>query len=305
MSGSKSTQNTAASFNKIRMNGSKATQNTATSSKSTASLNIRQPRQHMAQRYLLVWVDASIDQADKDCQYTLTQLKNVVNDVSLCTEPNQCLEILNQDGHERAFVITSGSLSQHLVPEIHGIPKLGAIYIISNNKSIHERWTQNWTKIKGVHINIQEICEALQLAIKQYHQDSIAMSFITANEMASANNLNQLEPTFMYTQIFKDILLDMKHGKQAIKRFTAYCRNNNSVSPINIDRFEKEYHAHSAIWWYTFPSNIFSMLNYGLRTLDADIIITMGFFLRDVHLQIKQLYEQQISAYGKKPFLVY
>ncbi|CAF1168346.1 unnamed protein product [Adineta steineri] len=123
--------------------------------------------------------------------------------------------------------------------------------------------------------------------------------------MDSTVNSNQLEPTFMYTQIFKDILLDMEHGKQAIKQFTAYCRHNDCLSPIYIDRFEKEYQDQLAIWWYTFPSNIFSMLNYGLRTMNADIIMTMGFFLHDVHKQIQQLYEQQINTYGKKTFLVY
>ncbi|CAF4420927.1 unnamed protein product, partial [Adineta steineri] len=70
-------------------------------------------------------------------------------------------------------------------------------------------------------------------------------------------------------------------------------------------RFENEYHAQLAIWWYTFPSNIYSMLNKALRTLDTDAIITMGFFLSDLHQQIQQLYEQQVSSYGRKPFLVY
>ncbi|CAF1441246.1 unnamed protein product, partial [Adineta steineri] len=37
------------------MSGSKSNQNAATS-KSTASSNIRQPRQRTAQNYLLVWV---------------------------------------------------------------------------------------------------------------------------------------------------------------------------------------------------------------------------------------------------------
>ncbi|CAF0940232.1 unnamed protein product [Adineta steineri] len=123
--------------------------------------------------------------------------------------------------------------------------------------------------------------------------------------MASTDNLNQLEPNFMYTQIFKEILLDMQHDEQTIKDFITYCRRHDYVSSININRFETEYHAELAIWWYTFPSNIFCMLNQALRILDADIIINMGFFLRDVHQQIQQLYEQQISSYDGKSFVVY
>ncbi|CAF3829480.1 unnamed protein product [Adineta steineri] len=123
--------------------------------------------------------------------------------------------------------------------------------------------------------------------------------------MASTDNLNQLEPTFMYTQIFKDILLDMEHDELAIKDFITYCRDHNCLSPVYIDRFEKQYHAQLAIWWYSFPSNIYSMLNYSLRTMDADIIITMGFFLRGLHQQIEQLYQQQDGSCERKSFVVY
>ncbi|CAF1510801.1 unnamed protein product [Adineta steineri] len=123
--------------------------------------------------------------------------------------------------------------------------------------------------------------------------------------MASIDNLNQLEPSFMYTQLFKEILLDVKHDEQALKQFTAYCRNDNSVSPINIDRFEKEYHAQLAIWWYTFPSEIYSMLNYALRSMEGDTIINMGFFIHDLHKQIQQLHQQQAHSYHGKPFIVY
>ncbi|CAF0794183.1 unnamed protein product [Adineta steineri] len=146
------------------------------------------------------------------------------------------------------------------------------------------------------------MCQGLQSGIKQYHQDSIAISFITAKEMASTDNLNQLEPTFMYTQIFKDILLDMEHDELAIKDFITYCRDHNCLSPVYIDRFEKQYHAQLAIWWYSFP--VIRACPH-LRTMDADIIITMGFFLRGLHQQIEQLYQQQDGSCERKSFVVY
>ncbi|CAF3676941.1 unnamed protein product [Adineta steineri] len=270
--------------------------------------NIRQPRQRMAQNYLLIWVDASIDQADKDCQNTLAQLKNVVNDVNLCTESDQCIEALNKVDKEQAFVITSGYSGQHLVPEIHGMPQLDAIYIFCGNKSRHEGWTQNWTKIRGVHTNIKDICQALQVAVKQCDQDTIAVSFLALNEMASTDNLNQLEPTFMYTQLFKEILLDIEYDRKAIKDLAVCCREVFADNPVElqvIDEFERDYCPQKAIWWYTRECFTYKMLNQALRTMDADIIINMGFFLRDVHQQIQQLHEQQVSSYGRKPFIVY
>ncbi|CAF1261827.1 unnamed protein product [Adineta steineri] len=232
------------------MSESKSNQNTAVSTKSSASSNIRQPRQRMAQNYLLIWVDASIDEEKKDCQDTLTQLKNVVNDVSLCTEPDQCIQALNKVDKQQAFVITSGSLGQHLVPEIHGMPQLDTIYIFCGNKSRHEGWTQNWPKIKGVHTNIKDICQALQLAVKRCDQDTIAVSFLTVNEMASTDNLNQLEPTFMYTQLFKEILLDIKYDDKAIKDLAVCCRGVFTDNPSELEvitELERDYRPEKAI----------------------------------------------------------
>ncbi|CAF1161747.1 unnamed protein product [Adineta steineri] len=288
------------------MGAHKSKENVTTTPKSTASSNIR--RQRMAQNYLLIWVDASIDEGKKDCQDTLTQLKNLVNDVNLCTESKQCIEVLNKVDREQAFVITSGSLGQHLVPEIHDIPQLDAIYIFCGDKSRHEGWTQNWTKIKGVHTNIKDIRQALQLAVKQCDQNAIAISFLTVNDMASTDNLNQLEPTFMYTQLFKEILLDIEYDGKAIKDLAVCCHEvfaGNSTELKVINEFECDYRPEKAIWWYTRECFTYKMLNQALRMMNADIIINMGFFLRDVHREIQQLHEQQVSSYGRKPFIVY
>ncbi|CAF1656913.1 unnamed protein product [Adineta ricciae] len=277
-------------------------------SSSTTRKHGSQPRQRMVQNYLLVWVDANIDEKNQDCQNTLTHLRSVVNDVNIYTQPDACVQFLNSIADEKAFVITSGSLGQHLVPEIHGIPQVNTIYIFCGNKSRHETWTKSWSKVKGVHTNIIEICEALTTGVKQYNQDSIAMSFVTVGGESSNANLNQLEPSFMYTQIFKKILLDMEHDKQAIKDLANYCRQrfqDNIEEQNAIDKFEDEYRPNNAICWYTYECFTYQMLNQALRTLDGEVIINMGFFLHDLHKQIQQLHQAQVSNYKGKPFVVY
>ncbi|CAF1099611.1 unnamed protein product [Adineta steineri] len=278
-------------------------------SNTTAATTAPTTCQNMAQNYLLVWADASIDETNKDCQNTLTQLRAVVNDITMCTQPNECIEFFDKLKDETSFLITSGSLGQHLVPEIHGMPKLDAIYIFCDNISYHQQWTENWKKIKGIYNNIKDICDALKGGVKQVNQDSISVSFVAANDDVSAENLNQLEPSYMYTQIFKEILLGMEHDhKQAINTLTMYWSNlysNNMIQLNIIDEFKRNYHPEKAILWYTREYFTYQMLNQALRTLDANIIINMGFFIRDLHQQINQLYEQQLPNYQDKPFVVY
>ncbi|CAF0731759.1 unnamed protein product [Adineta steineri] len=288
------------------MSGSKSSENAVASSKPTASSNIRQPRQRMAHNYLLLWEDISIDQTSENYKNTLKEIRSVTGDINVFTQRDECIDFLT-DAQEnvKSFLVIKDNMPEQIMSLINDIPQLDSAYIFDDSKILPEKLMKKWRKIKSIHSNIDDICQGLQIGLKQFNQDSIAMSFITVNEMASPENLNQLEPTFMYTQIFKDILLDMEHGEQAIKQFTAYCRNNNSVSPIYIDQFEKEYDARLAIWWYTFPSNIYSMLNYALRSMEGDTIINMGFFIHDLHQQIQQLYEQQLSTYDRETFIVY
>ncbi|CAF1549960.1 unnamed protein product [Adineta steineri] len=288
------------------MSGSESNQNAAASSKVASSSNIRQPRQRMAQNYLLLWLDNIIDQTNENYQNTLEQIETITGDVNVFKQRDACIDFLTDAEEDiKFFLIIKDTMSEQIMPLINNIPQLHGVYIFNDIKTIHGVWTKKWKKMKSVNTNINDLCQALQTGIKQFNQDSIPVSFLTVNEMSSTDNLNQLEPTFMYTQIFKELLLDMEYNEQAIKQFITYCRRLDCVSSININRFEKEYCAQLAIWWYTFPSNLYYMLNDALRTLDADAIITMGFFMCHLHQQIQQLHEQQLSSYGRKPFLVY
>jgi tetratricopeptide (TPR) repeat protein len=255
--------------------------------------------------FLLIWVDADIDLSKEDYQNTLTQLRSVVDDVNIFLQPDQCIQFLNSMASRKTFVIISGPLAQQLLPNIHSMPQLDAIYILCENKFQLEQWAKEWIKVKGVHTDIMLICQSLQQAVRQANQDSIAVSFLMVGENASGQNLNQLEPSFMYTQLFKEILLEMGHDTQSFEDFITYCRNGDYQSPINITRFKNEYHPELAIWFYTNTSFLYSLLNHSLRMMEVDTMIKMGFFIHDLHHQIEQFHQKQIGNYYGKPFIVY
>ncbi|CAF3531226.1 unnamed protein product [Adineta steineri] len=290
----------------MRTSESESNQNAAAPSKSTTSSNIRQLRLRRAQNYLLLWVDTSIDQKNEDYENTLKQIRTITDDVSVFTHRDECIDFLTDAQEDvKSFLVVKDTMFQQIMPLINDIPQLDGVYILNDIETLHEEWIKKCKKVRRIHTNINEICKGLQSDIKQYNQDSITMSFITTNEMASTQNLNQLEPNFMYTQIFKEILLDMQHDEQAMKRFIAYCRHHDYGSAKNIDEFEKKYEPQSTIWWYTCPSFIYSMLNCALRSMEGDTIINMGFFIHDLHQQIQQLYQEQVNSYHDRPFLVY
>lgn len=269
------------------------------------SCNASHSRRHIAQNFVVIWMDSGIDQFGDDHRNTLTQLRSIVNDVNIFTQRDECIDFVTEVEDIKVFLIVENTIDREVVPLIHDIPQLDAIYVFCDNKVGHEQWAKEWAKVKGIHTETKSICESLQQAVQQFNRDSIALSFVTMDEQSSDQNLDRLDPSFMYTRIFKEILLQMKHEKQSIKDFTTYCRNGDYGSPNTVDRFENEYSDKSAIWWYTFPSFIYSMLNGALRMLQADSIIKMGFFICDLHYQVTQLFQQQVGNYHEQPFTVY
>ena len=267
-------------------------------------------RPRIVQNYLLVWLDANATKSNQDSQHTLEQLRTTVNDVNTFIEPKQCLTFLQGIQLEKVFLIVSGALGRDLVPRIHPMTQVDAIFIFCGDKTRHEEWVKKWPKVKGLHTHIKPICAALELAVKQCNQDSTPLSFPqVSGDDPREINLNQLEPSFMYTQLFKKALLDMEHDrKKAVRQLVKYCQETYAGNPAQlalIDEFRRSYQQERAIWWYTREGFTYQMLNRALRLLEADIIVNMGFFIHDLHQQIQQLHKEQLPGYGGQPFVVY
>ncbi|CAF2076892.1 unnamed protein product [Rotaria magnacalcarata] len=78
-----------------------------------------------------------------------------------------------------------------------------------------------------------------------------------------------------------------------------YKGNSNEIKLIN--KLECTYEKSKVIYWYTCECFTYKMLNAASRTLDFNVLIKMDFFLRDLHHQIEELYQQQMSDFDGKP----
>ena len=250
-----------------------------------------------------------MDESTADFHNSLDQLQSVINDVTSFKQQDDAIDFLTEMHGMSGFLIVNDTLGQQILPLIHDISVLDAIYILATHPYQQlEKWVEKWTKVKGIHTNIPSICQALEMAAKLCDQNLIAVSFVAMSEDLSDVNLNRLEPSFMYTQLFKEILLEMKDEDNSVKVLTDYCRNfykGNTRDSRIIDEFERDYRSESAIWWYTRECFAYRMLNQALRAIEGDTIINMGFFIRDLHRQIQHLHSQQTKNFNSEQFIVY
>ncbi|CAM4982675.1 unnamed protein product, partial [Rotaria socialis] len=256
----------------------------STASSRTAPSGAMPSRHCMTQNYLVIWVDGNIDENTEDCRNTLAQLRVVVSEVNVCRTPEECIEFLNEMNDGKAFVISSGALGQSLVNDIHVMPNVDAIYIFCGNKARHEAWAKDWPKIKGVFTSIKPVCESLKKVAHECDHDSIPMSFVpnrcTTDAASNVQNLNQLPPTFMYSVIFKDIVLEINDDDaKSIKALEIYCKKKE-IPDTEINELKRKYHQKSPVWWYTCKIFLYGILNRGLRSLDTEAMSKLGFFIR-------------------------
>ncbi|CAF4614037.1 unnamed protein product [Rotaria sp. Silwood2] len=265
--------------------------NPSSATTTVVSRNVIEPRpvRRMFQNSLVIWVDADFDASKDNYKKSMEHLQHVAATVAVFTDRDESIDFLTDTENEKVSMIVSGTLGQHIIPVIQECPQLVSIYIFCVNQLIHERWAKTIAKVKGVYTEIDSICEALRIDRENCDRALISISF------------NGLDPLFMYTQFLKEALLDIEDDDtKSIKELAEYCRLQDDPSPKTIEMIEREYRNHSPIWWYTGPYFIYSMLNCGLRKMDVDIILKMGFFIRHLHNHITQLHREQQGSMPTK-----
>lgn len=258
----------------------------------------RPVRLRILQNFSLIWLDPTMNETDPDYKCSLKLLQRIINVTNIFRDVQRCIDFLCQIKDVKVFMVIPYSLAQSILPLIHGVPQLDAIYVLATYSSEHEHWASEWGKIKGIFVRIDSIIEALKHDIQQCNRDSISIS-------VTSKDLSRLDPSFMYTQLLKEILLEMSHHDKEKIELAEFCRQQyleNQYELQIINEFERDYHVHTPIWWYTRESFAYHMLNQALRIEDIEIIIKMGFFLQDLHQQIKELHSK---AEHKSSFTVY
>jgi hypothetical protein len=96
--------------------------------------------------------------------------------------------------------------------------------------------------VKGFYIDITSICETIKQAIQDSDQNQVSISLVKSTDEISNQNLDELDQSFMYTQLLKEILLTINFEQAHIDEFLTYCReqfNGNNVELKNIDAINR------------------------------------------------------------------
>ena len=214
----------------------------------------------LIQNFLLVWLDANLDESKADFKKSLERLRNVVASIITFQDVKECINFLNEINEVKVFIIVSGSLGRQVVPDFENMPQVQSIYIFCGNKAIHEEWASKMLKVKGIFTEIEPICNSLQIDGKNCDRAMVSISF------------KGIDALFMYTQLLKEAILQIEDDdEKSLKELAEYCRGQKDIPEYQVAELGKEYWSHTPIWWYTAPYFLYGMLNRGLRVMDAGL----------------------------------
>ncbi|CAF1180167.1 unnamed protein product [Rotaria sordida] len=256
----------------------------------------RTDKNEIIQNFLLLWLDAKIDESNEDYRNSIKHLQRTVNTIKPYRDTEECINYISELENEKAFLIISGALCESVVPRVHNMTQLYSIYVFCRKKEKYEEWAKDWSKVKGIFTEIIPICDAVRQSARQCDEDSIVVNAVSS--------LNQIEPLFMYTQLFKEIILEIDFdGNKEINELAEYAREKyagNDEHLAIIDEFVRDYRSHldennKPVWWYTRECFIYHMLNKALGKLQVETLLKMGIFIRDLHRNIEKLHAEQTN----------
>ncbi|CAF4259912.1 unnamed protein product, partial [Adineta steineri] len=204
---------------------------------------------------------------------------------------------------DKICLIVSSSVGAKVVPFIHEWPQIQTIYIYCGNRQRAEQWTQPYTKITGIFTDKKTLLNKICDDIGAHGRDSeLPMSvFHLEEKQNSLQNLTSESANFMWYQSILHVIPLMAKYCNSKTEMIRECRakyHNDEIEQRKIDGFEQNYEPEKAIWWYTYDSCIYRLLNRALRTQNTEIIFKFRFFINDLHNQILELYKQYLQIHS-------
>ncbi|CAF1529349.1 unnamed protein product [Rotaria sp. Silwood1] len=257
--------------------------------------------------FCLIWLDANTSVEDN--RDTEQKLRSIINRLKKFQDVEQCQKYLEESSeHKRFVVIVSGRLGREIVPSIHKLRQVISIYIYCWDKESNEEWTNNFSKVKAVIVQLDELISGIQddHKIQKMVEEPLSINIFTT-DMGSNKSTTGLNGQFVFSQVLIECLLRLKYYEVDKKELIRRCKkqyegNRNELSKIR--EFQKDYSSDKALWWYTRESFFYKTLNTVLRTKNIHLMFLFRTYMLDIYHQLKdfqakdrlQLYRSQMIS---------
>lgn len=121
-----------------------------------------------AENLVLIWVDPSVDNDENsNAQTKLTSIhRNFKKFASIEDGKNTIMELPQSS---KTILIVSGEYGKTLVPRIHALEKVMAIYVFCMNREKNIEWAQKFDKVEQFHSSLLPLHDIIYTDQSSHH----------------------------------------------------------------------------------------------------------------------------------------
>ncbi|CAF3066981.1 unnamed protein product [Rotaria socialis] len=241
---------------------------------------------------IIIWLNSDHNYTHENIKNSFQKIQYLISSIEIFDNISECINYLKTIKNENTFMIIADSFYEqyiHGTNLIEEINQIDTVYIFCSDPLKEKFWENECQNQKGTFTNIESIIAAIEQANYPPENNHPTNSIISIVN----NDFDELDPSYIYSKLLLEIILKIEYDDQAKKESFNYCRQyyaDNKATVKAIDELENDYHNHSPIWWYTKESAVYRLLSSAVQTHDANMIIKMGFFMQDLHREIKRIY---------------
>ncbi|CAF0915163.1 unnamed protein product [Adineta ricciae] len=214
------------------------------------------------------------------------QLRRSVYGLQIFFNADTCIDYIRDVKDERVFLITS--VTYQSIVNFYHLLSLEKIYIFDPSSSPDRRHSLH----SNTFSNMTDLCTQVQQDINLYEHDQICWSTISN----SSNEMTKADLSFVFIQIFHEIMARLKFDGNAKTIFIDFCRLHYSGRQLGlVEEFAKHYRPDTALDWLRRPCFISRILNRVKRTREIDVLYKLGFFTKQLNTQLLHLHEENKS----------
>ncbi|CAF3942917.1 unnamed protein product [Adineta steineri] len=253
--------------------------------------------------FIIVWLDSNINK-NQLLQKLLRQYITCLvtfNDLKLCEQ-----WIKTRLNNEKILFIVSGALGQRIIPNIHQLQSIIAIYVFCLHPEYHTIWTRNYSKIHGIisesNILLQQISNDL---IYFENIENLKTIKIFTDYHRRTRIVNHEIASFLWYQFFLEILLSTSclhssaSSNELIQILRRYSLNDEECLDL-IEEFEQTYDKQQAIRWLINNTILTRVLNKAKREENISMLFYLRFFLIDIYNQLRDHQLDSVHVYQRQ-----
>ncbi|CAF1166905.1 unnamed protein product [Rotaria sordida] len=245
----------------------------------------------------LIWLDSNIDDSS-DSLHTQSLLDELSNCVLLYTDFELCINYIRRVIQERVFVIVSGTLSHSVLPSIHSLKVVTAIFIFCNDHKGHIPVLDTYSKVMGIFTDQQALLQSIQKTKYYALKQTVSFSVFDHQKQKSTRDVSKDLGSFTWFQLLVDILRKIPQTDRAKQDMLDKCREYyalNKTEMKKIEQFELTYTEDKAIEWYTRDAFVYRLVNKALRTEDVELLYLFRLYITDLCSQLEHEWKRMYN----------